>query len=72
MDGETFTVERRGKGRFDYQWISGPNPGYGFAVASNAPTERDEAGHRQAIREFLAEIDPATGHLREDSSAEYR
>lgn len=66
VDGETFTVKRRGRGNYEYEWISGPNPGYGFASASHPRIELDEEGHRWSLREFLAEIDPVTGYLREE------
>lgn len=64
VDGETFEVATQGQS-VQYSWISGPNPGYGFAAGRSdgaAPAE-DEA--RAFIRGFLASIDPATGYVAE-------
>jgi hypothetical protein len=66
VDGETFTVHSRGTGTYDYRWISGPHPNYGFTSASCPPVALDDEAHRGAIEDFLAEIDPVTGYLRED------
>lgn len=59
VDGETFAVHSRGSG-FDYDWISGPNKGYGFG--SSGGTDSREA-HEESIRAFLGMIDPATGYI---------
>ncbi|MDR6867975.1 hypothetical protein J2Y69_002583 [Microbacterium resistens] len=63
VDGETFVVRRRDDdGSNHYDWVSGPNDGYGFSVFGGFepfPHER----HVAAIRDFLAAIDPATGYL---------
>lgn len=33
VDGETFTVTcRPAEGQYAYDWISGPNPDYGFST----------------------------------------
>jgi hypothetical protein len=62
-------------------WLTGPNPGYGFGstlaggagatpeqiVAVMAETTDDAI--TRSIRSYLAEIDPATGYLREDDDA---
>ena len=63
VDRETFSVSRRDEdGSNHYDWISGPNPGYGFSVSGSAePLSRER--HVAAIRGFLAAIDPATGYL---------
>lgn len=63
VDGERFEVTPRA-GReqtYDYRWLSGPNPGYGFSSTVTL-TEDD---HVAQIRGFLAEIDPETGYLAE-------
>lgn len=60
VDGETFAVRSRGGGH-DYDWISGPNPGYGFA--SSGSGEASQEAHMASIRSFLAMIDPATGYI---------
>ncbi|WP_334151241.1 hypothetical protein [Microbacterium sp.] len=63
VDGETFSVRRRNEdGSNHYDWISGPNVGYGFSVSGSAEPV-DQERHIAAIRGFLAAIDPATGYL---------
>ncbi|MCR2791928.1 hypothetical protein NQ156_02500 [Microbacterium sp. zg.Y625] len=67
VDGETFAVRRRDGGSthldsIHYDWISGPNDGYGFStvgISGHISRERQIAD----IRDFLAGIDPATGYL---------
>jgi hypothetical protein len=62
VDGETFAVRRRDEdGSAHYDWISGPNPGYGFSTSGSGQESREH--HATAIRGFLASIDPATGYL---------
>lgn len=81
VDGERFEVTpRAGRGQtYDYRWLSGPNPGYGFSstvsldrIAHNdgqpGPVARallSDDDHAAQIRGFLAEIDPDTGYLAE-------
>jgi hypothetical protein len=66
VDGEQFCVRLRPRHgllyEYDYDWLTGPNAGYGFGVSG--PLE--ESGHVARVRVFLAEIDPSTGYLRED------
>lgn len=63
VDGEVFDIRADGRGGTDYVWSSGPNPGYGFGLS---PTEdMSLETHRENVQKFLAEIDPATGYLRE-------
>lgn len=63
VEGETFAVRRRDDdGSNHYDWISGPNAGYGFSVFGGYEP-RSEEEHRVAIRGFLASIDPETGYL---------
>ena len=63
VDGETFRVRRRDDdGSNHYDWISGPNDGYGFSISGGRdPRSREQ--HVVAIRDFLAAVDPATGYL---------
>lgn len=64
VDGEVFALRPDQYGGIDYTWLSGPNPGYGFSLSPTPTVSPDE--HRENIREFLADIDPATGYLGED------
>ena len=61
VDGERFAIRRTGDGGTGYDWLSGPNVGYGFGSSGtpNRPVEE----HRDSIRAFLAMIDPATGYI---------
>lgn len=62
VDGETFSVRWSDDGAHHYDWISGPNPGYGLTVGGgSSPLDREQ--HVAVIRGFLASIDPATGYL---------
>jgi hypothetical protein len=75
VDGEVFDVRPSADGRgFHFDWVSGPNPGYGFstggplvfvpdgqqAPAAAPPDDRDLVAH---IRLFLEQIDPDTGYI---------
>jgi hypothetical protein len=65
VDGEVFAVRRsRAGGGTDYDWISGPNEGYGFGTS--ASPDRSEEQHRDDICGFLSMIDPATGYIADD------
>jgi hypothetical protein len=64
VDGEVFTVRQGTGGGFAYEWVSGPNPGYGFGTSG--PPSRTADEHRDDIRGFLAMIDPATGFIADD------
>lgn len=61
VDGEVFAVREGGGGGTAYDWLSGPNDGYGFG-SSGSPS-RPAAEHCDSIRTFLAQIDPATGYV---------
>lgn len=63
VDGQRFEVRPGDAGGAQYDWISGPNENYGFAV-SPAPGSDEE--HQTAIRAFLSMIDPATGYIAGD------
>jgi hypothetical protein len=53
-----------GDGGTTYDWLSGPNQGYGFGSSRtpNRPVEE----HRQSIRVFLSMINPDTGYIGDD------
>ena len=61
VDGERFAIRRAGDGGTVYDWLSGPNKGYGFG--SSGPPNRSVEEHRESIRAFLAMIDPHTGYI---------
>ena len=61
VDGERFAVRRAGDGGAAYDWLSGPNKGYGFG--SSGTPNRSVEEHRESIHAFLAMIDPNTGYI---------
>ena len=61
VDGERFAIRRTGDGGTHYDWLSGPNQGYGFG--SSGTPDRSVEEHREHIRVFLAMIDPNTGYI---------
>jgi hypothetical protein len=63
VDGEVFELRPDGFGGTHYNWITGPNPGYGF---STSPTPDLFEQHRASIRNFLSMVDPATGYIEDD------
>lgn len=62
VDGETFEVST-GEGTHSLTWVSGPNPGYGFTTVRSDGAELTPEQLEAAIRDFLSNIDPATGYL---------
>ena len=62
VDGERFAIRRAGEGGSAYDWLTGPNKGYGFG--SSGTPDRSMEEHRESIRVFLAMIDPNTGYHR--------
>lgn len=74
VDGEVFGVRSNDTGGHHFDWVSGPNPGYGLStggpmvlmpVGEDAVVraEEDETLFTRQIREFLAQIDPVTGYI---------
>jgi hypothetical protein len=63
--GEVFDVVAQPDrpGHYDYAWISGPNPGYGFSSASSDGRASTMAEHAAAIRNFLSQVTPETGYI---------
>ena len=66
VDGERFAVRRAawGQAGTDYDWLSGPNKGYGFG--SSGTPDRPAQEHQEEIRVFLAMINPETGYIGDD------
>lgn len=61
VDGEVFEVRPGEHGGTHYDWLSGPNPGYGFS--SSAPISAD---HERHILVFLSMVDPETGYIEDE------
>ena len=57
-------THRRGEpGVYDFDWLSGPNPAYGFTTARSDGSAMSEAEMRAAIVGFLSQINPKTGYI---------
>ncbi len=65
VDGQLFEVVARPDrpGQYDFAWVSGPHPGYGFSSASSNGSAMNMADFEDAIRHFLAQVDPETGYI---------
>lgn len=65
VDGETFriTVDPELPGQYHFDWVSGPNPDYGFSSRTSGGAPQSEADLDEGIRAFLAQIDPETGYI---------
>ena len=66
VDGEVFDIVAAGPdnpGAYHYTWVSGRDPEYGFTSAWSDRRTPTTAEHHESIRDFLAQIDPATGYL---------
>ncbi len=66
VDGQEFGIRTRADepATYDFDWLNGPHD-YGFALSGAAGRAMSVPEMEEAIRDFLAEIDPATGYLRE-------
>ncbi|PZG12579.1 hypothetical protein C1I95_25460 [Micromonospora craterilacus] len=66
VDGQRFRIHERAEkpGEYDFDWLSGPHD-YGFGITRAAGSAMTLPEMEEAIRNFLAEIDPATGYLRD-------
>ncbi|MEU0131877.1 MULTISPECIES: hypothetical protein [unclassified Streptomyces] len=65
VDGEGFEVSQPdGKpGTYHFTWLTGPDPEYGFGFSTHPPVQSSTEQLKQAIREFLSQVDPDTGHI---------
>jgi hypothetical protein len=61
VDGEAFELRPDEFGGTRCTWLSGPNNGYGFGVSPTPNWSLEQ--HRNCIRNFLTQIDPATGYI---------
>ena len=65
VDGETFDVAPHASlpGRYQFTWVSGENPGYGFTASTSDGRAMTQERIVSQIRFFLAQIDPETGYM---------
>lgn len=64
VDGQGFLMRVRTEepGVHDFEWLTGPR-GYGFTVARSDRSTMSPREAEEAIRNFLAQINPATGYI---------
>jgi hypothetical protein len=63
VDGELFDVRVESPGRYHFDWVSGPNAGYGFGSATSDGSAMSAGLMEESIRSFLRQIDPTTGYI---------
>lgn len=65
VDGETFRISQDPDtpSLYHLDWLSGPNPDYGFSSRVFGDQQRTEAELDDEIRTFLAQVDPKTGYI---------
>ncbi|MFK5647226.1 hypothetical protein ACI3ET_11950 [Ornithinimicrobium sp. LYQ121] len=66
VDGETFSARAdvQQPGAWHMDWVSVPNPGYGFTTRRSDQQLESRAELEKGVRSFLAEIDVnGTGYL---------
>ncbi|MFJ1969330.1 hypothetical protein ACIO93_11740 [Streptomyces sp. NPDC087903] len=65
VDGEVFEISRPDDSpdSYDFAWLTGPNPQYGFGLRSHPPVPLGPADLEEAIRDFLSQVDPDTGFI---------
>ncbi|MFF3346449.1 hypothetical protein [Streptomyces sp. NPDC002779] len=65
VDGEEFEVVQPHDrpGSYDLSWLTGPDPQYGFGFQTHPPAPVSRAELEEAARDFLAQVDPVTGHI---------
>lgn len=65
VDGELFEVvaSRERPGHYHFDWLSGPNKGYGFGSASSDGSAMTERQMEASIQGFLVQVDPETGYI---------
>ncbi|MFF0078825.1 hypothetical protein ACFYR1_03720 [Streptomyces canus] len=65
VNGEEFEVNQPddSPGTYDVTWLTGPDPQYGFGFRSHPPVQVARAELEEAIRDFLSQVDPSTGHI---------
>lgn len=65
VDGETFRAvpDPDQPGAWHLAWTSGPNADYGFTTRSSDDSWGSRAELEAGIRNFLSQIDPATGYI---------
>ncbi len=65
VDGEVFdvAVRRDRPGHYYFDWVSGPNSGYGFVTGISDGRVMGSAEIEESIRNFLSLVDRETGYI---------
>lgn len=65
VPGERFLIRpcADSPGEYRYEWVSSPNPGYGFSGGFSGPVECTVADHVPNIETFLDKIAPDAGYV---------
>lgn len=65
VDGETFraVADPDQPGAWHVDWTSGPHAGYGFSTRGSDEVWGPRAELEAATRNFLEQVDPATGYI---------
>jgi len=65
VDGECFDVryDEGQPGAYHFDWLTGPNPGYGFSTRTSSQTRLSRQSLVDGIVQFLAAVDPTTGYI---------
>jgi hypothetical protein len=72
VDGDVFDVvyDPAQPGAYHYTRLTGPAPGYGSTSRCSDHARCTTAEHVEAIRSFLAMVDPVTGYIEDDPDDE--
>jgi hypothetical protein len=64
VDGQDFRIRVRADDphTYDFDWLNGPHE-YGFGMSRPAGPAMSRPEMENAVRDFLSQIDPATGYL---------
>ncbi|MGN8244931.1 hypothetical protein ACTHAM_002042 [Cellulomonas soli] len=63
VDAERFSVVAHAAGAYHLTWETGPNPGYGFSIATNDRSPLSRERLEEEARGFLRQVDAETGHI---------
>lgn len=74
VNGELFHVREKAgiPGDYDFDWLSGPNNGFGFGLATSDRSRLSVEELREQISGWLAMIDPETGYTSDDEDDDLR
>lgn len=68
VDGEQFRVHASANGGYDFDWLTGKNPGYGFGSSWSSSRSATAEELEELVRGFLAHVDPVTGYIEDEDT----